>query len=155
MSDLREALKQSKPFESLSQEAFLNLARTYTILSDQLDRVLKPHGLSLTQYNILRMLRGAGRDGLCRNEIGRRLITRMPDVTRLLNRMEEAGLVTRIRSSEDRRLLNTILTKKAVQLVNSLDTQVAKEHKRSLGHMTSLQLSSLVDLLSLARDGLQ
>lgn len=153
MSDLRVALKQVKPFSSVHQEAFLNLAKTYTVLTDGLDGVLGPHGLSLTQYNILRMLRGAGREGLCRNEIGRRLITRMPDVTRLLDRMERDDLVSRVRSTEDRRLVNTILTTHGSQIVDRLDRDVAKEHDRTLGHMTKAQLTTLVDLLGLAREG--
>lgn len=153
MSDLRVALKQTKPFQSVHQEAFLNLARTHSALSDGLDRVLGPLGLSITQYNVLRMLRGAGRSGLCRNEIGRRLITRMPDVTRLLDRMERAGLVSRVRSTEDRRLVNTILTARGSQIVDKLDREVAKEHERTLGHMTNAQLTALVDLLGLAREG--
>lgn len=153
MADLRTDLKQAKPFVSVHQEAFLNVARTHAVLTDGLDRVLGPHGLSITQYNILRMLRGAGPDGLCRNEIGRRLITRMPDVTRLLDRMEAARLVARLRSTEDRRLVNTTLTAKGRQLVDKLDGEVAREHERTLGHMTKAQLSTLVDLLGLARDG--
>lgn len=153
MTDLRVALKQAKPFNSVHQAAFLNLARTHTVLNDGLDRVLGPLGLSITQYNVLRILRGASREGLCRNEIGRRLITRMPDVTRLLDRMERAGLVSRVRSTEDRRLVNTILTAQGSQIVDKLDRAVAKEHERTLGHMTKAQLTTLVDLLSLAREG--
>jgi len=153
MSDLRGAIKQLKPFNSVQQEAFLNVARTYTVLSDGLDRVLGPNGLSMTQYNILRMLRGAGREGLCRNEIGRRLISRMPDVTRLLDRMEAAGLVRRVRSTEDRRLVNTIMTAQGRQIVDKLDREVAQEHRRTLGHMTNAQLSTLVELLGLVREG--
>lgn len=153
MSDLRIALRQTKPFNSVYQEAFLNLARAHTVLGDGLDQVLAPHGLSITQYNVLRILRGAGREGLCRNEIGRRLITRMPDVTRLLDRMERAGLVNRVRSAEDRRLVNTILTAQGSRIVDKLDREVAKEHQRALGHMTNAQLTKLVELLSLAREG--
>jgi DNA-binding MarR family transcriptional regulator len=153
MANLRAALKQAKPFNSVYQEAFLNLARTHTVLSDGLDRVLGPRGLSITQYNVLRMLRGAGREGLCRNEIGRRLITRMPDVTRLIDRMERDGLVSRVRSMEDRRLVNTILTTKGGQVVDKLDREVAKEHERTLAHMTKAQLTTLVELLGLVQDG--
>jgi DNA-binding MarR family transcriptional regulator len=153
VSDLRIALRQTKPFNSVYQEAFLNLARTHTVLSDGLDQVLAPHGLSITQYNVLRILRGAGREGLCRNEIGRRLITRMPDVTRLLDRMERAGLVNRVRSAADRRLVNTILTAQGSRMVDKLDREVAREHERALGHMTNTQLTKLVELLSLAREG--
>jgi DNA-binding MarR family transcriptional regulator len=153
MKDLKSELWQTKPFRSVYQEAFLSVARTYTVLSDGLDRVLAPRGLSITQYNVLRILRGAGDKGLCRNEIGRRLITRMPDVTRLLDRMEREGFVRRVRSTEDRRLVNTILTEKGTELVDKLDRDVAKAHDLALGHMTKAQLTSFVELLGLAREG--
>ena len=113
--------------------------------------VLAPHGLSMTQYNVLRILRGAGTAGLCRNEIGERLISRTPDVTRLLDRMETAGLVSRARSTEDRRLVNTVLTAKGRRLVDELDDDVARAHEGLLGHLTKAQLRTLVDLLALAR----
>ncbi len=150
-SSLRDQLRQQKPFRSLYQEAFLNVARTETVLHDGIDRVLQPKGLSLTQYNVLRMLRGAGDDGLCRNEIRDRLITRMPDVSRLLDRMEEGGLVSRVRSTEDRRLVNTTLTKRGRTLVDQLDDAVAGEHERQLGHLNQTQLKTLIELLTLAR----
>lgn len=150
--DLQRELRQTRPFDSLYQEAYLNLSRTETVLSDGLARVLGASGLSLTQYNVLRMLRGAGDDGLCRNEIRDRLITRMPDVTRLLDRMEEAGLVSRVRSSIDRRQVNTTLTERGRELVDSLHDAVAAEHQRQLGHLDSTQLRALIDLLTRARE---
>ena len=149
--NLREELRQRRPFTSLQQEAFLNVERTEAVLHDAFERMLKPYGVSATQYNALRILRGAGPEGLCRNEIRDRLITRMPDVTRLLDRMEEAGLVTRVRSSEDRRLVTTQLTERGRQLVDKLDAPVAAEHQRRLGHLTSKQLRTLIELLTLAR----
>jgi DNA-binding MarR family transcriptional regulator len=151
MTSLRDELRQQQPFGSLRQEAFLNVARTEAVLRDGIERVLAPHVLSLTQYNVLRMLRGAGPNGLCRNEIRDRLISRMPDVSRLLDRMEAAGLVSRVRSMEDRRLVNTTLTKKGRAVVDELDDAVAQEHERQLGHLTEAQLRRLSDLLSLAR----
>lgn len=149
---LQHELRQTRPFDSLYQEAYLNLSRTETVLSDGLERVLGPKGLSLTQYNVLRMLRGAGHDGLCRNEIRDRLITRMPDVTRLLDRMEAAGMVSRVRSSIDRRQVNTTLTEQGRELVDSLKEAVAAEHVRQLGHLDSTQLRTLVELLTRARE---
>ena len=142
---------QQTPSTSLHQEAFVSLARTEAVLHDGLDRVLGPHGLSLTQYNVLRILRGAGEKGLCRNEIGQRLITRMPDVTRVLDRMEAAGLVSRVRSIEDRRLVNTTLTRKGRALVDDLDAEVDCVHRDQLGHLTNADLRGLVDLLGRAR----
>ncbi|MFN8670116.1 MAG: MarR family transcriptional regulator [Gemmatimonadaceae bacterium] len=148
---LRHELRQRKPFTSLCQEAFLNISRTETVLVDAMERVLKPHGLAMTQYNVLRMLRGAGDEGLCRNEIRDRLISRMPDVTRLLDRMEVSGLVSRVRSDEDRRLVRTTLTRRGRALVDRLDAEVDAEHARQLGHLTREQLQTLIELLTIAR----
>jgi DNA-binding MarR family transcriptional regulator len=149
---LRDELRQRKPFRSLHQEAFLSLSRTQTVLTAALERMLEPHEVTLTQYNVLRILRGAGTDGLCRNEIGERLVARTPDVTRLLDRMETAGLVSRERDETDRRLVLTRLTRKGRALVDSLDEPVAAEHHRRLGHMSREQLQTLVDLLGSARE---
>lgn len=150
-SELRHDLRQQKPFTSLAQEAQLNLARTESVLLAGFEQLLKPFGIGATQYNVLRILRGAGAAGLCRNEIRDRLLTRMPDVTRLLDRMEAAGLVIRVRSTEDRRLVATRLTKRGRDLVDRLDEPVAAEHQRRLGHLTPAELRALIKLLTLAR----
>ena len=149
---LRAELQQRKPFSSLEQEATLSIARTEAGLREPLEEVLKGAGVSLPQYNVLRILRGAGPEGLTRNEIRDRLINRMPDVTRLLDRMEEAGWVSRVREMEDRRCVATHLTRSGRTLVDSLDAPVQEEHERRLGHMTRTQLRTLIDLLSLARE---
>ena len=148
---LRDELRQTKPFKSLREEALLSIARTEAIARERLERVLAPHGLSMTQYNVLRILRGAGPNGLCRNEIGQRLISRMPDVSRLLDRMESAGLVSRVRSTEDRRLVNTTLTKSGRALVDELDEVVARYQEDQLGQMTEEELRTLIELLSRLR----
>jgi DNA-binding MarR family transcriptional regulator len=150
-TDLRDELRQRKPFTSPHQEAHLNLSRTATLLADAVERLLKPYGISATQYNVLRILRGAGPDGLCRNEVADRLLSRMPDVTRLLDRMEVAGLVTRERDSKDRRLVTTRLAERGRELVDALDEVVAEEHRRRLGHLTAEQLGTLSELLTLVR----
>ena len=149
---LQEELKQNKPFRTLRQEAQLNLVRTANLLSDAFEQMLKPHGITGTQYNVLRILRGAEPEGLCRNEVSQRLLNRMPDATRLLDRMEEAGLVTRERSTTDRRLVTTRITKKGRQLVDSLDDAADDQHEKSLGHMNEQQLRTLIKLLTLARN---
>lgn len=150
--DLRHELRQQKPFGSLAHEAFLSVARTEAVLREGLERLLKAHDLTLTQYNVLRVLRGADAAGLCRNEIRDRLVARMPDVSRLLDRMEAAGLIQRSRSSTDRREVNTTLTAKGRKLVNELDAPVAREHERQLGHLGATKLKSLITLLALARE---
>lgn len=153
MGDLKTEIRQTKAFPTLHEEAFLNLERSAAMLQDAFEQMLKPHGITGTQYNVLRILRGASPTGLCRNEIRDRLVTRMPDVTRLLDRMEDAGLITRERSTEDRRQVSTQLTKQGRKLVDSLDTAVTAEHKARLSHLTAAQLRSLIELLTLVRSG--
>src|SRR4029079_7825362 len=113
---LRDDLRQSKPFKSLHEEAMLNVVRTSATMTDAMEEFLNPHGITGTQDNVLRMLRGAEPAGLCRNELRDRMLTRMPDVTRLLDRMEEAGLVERTRDNEDRRMGTSRITQKALQI---------------------------------------
>jgi DNA-binding MarR family transcriptional regulator len=149
--DLREELKQRKAFKSLEQEAHLNVVRTATVLADAFDLLVKPFGISAAQYNVLRILQGADPEGLCRNDVRNRLVRRMPDVTRLLDRMEKAGLVTRARDSDDRRLVSTRITPKGQRLVERLDPLVEEEHHRRLGHLTDSQLRTLIELLGLVR----
>lgn len=135
------------PSLSPEQQAFLALVDAHSVLTDAIEQLLKPYGLSTTQYNVLRILRGAGKAGLCRNEIRDRLLTRMPDVTRLLDRMEEAELLERERRSDDRRQVETRLTTKGRELVNMLDPVVDAEHQALLGHLTRSQLDQLTMLL--------
>lgn len=150
--DLRTELKQRKPFVSLQQEAQLNIVRTSNLLADAFEQLLKPHGITGTQYNVLRILRGAEPGGLCRNEVRERLLSRMPDATRLLDRMEEAGLVTRSRDGGDRRLVTTRITRQGQRLVDDLDGLVEEEHQRRLGHLSEQQTRTLIKLLTLVRN---
>ena len=150
---LKEDLRQNKGFTSLQQEAFLNVLRTSSALTDALEDLLRPYGISATQYNVLRILRGSGADGMCRNEVRDRMLTRMPDMTRLLDRMEEAGWVTRAREREDRRMVLTRISASGQTLLKELDGPVNELHRVQLARLTDDQLRSLVDLLTLAREG--
>jgi len=150
-SDLRADIKQRRPFDSLEQEAHLNIERTAAVLSHAFAEALKGHGITPTQYNVLRILRGAGKDGLCRNEVRDRMVAQVPDVTRLLDRLEDADLIERERSTEDRRQVGTRITAKGLMLLSELDGPVADIHKRQLGHLSASQLKTLAELLSLAR----
>jgi DNA-binding MarR family transcriptional regulator len=150
-SDLRADIKQRRPFDSLEQEAHLNIERTAAVLSHAFAEALKGHGITPTQYNVLRILRGAGKDGLCRNEVRDRMVAQVPDVTRLLDRLEDADLIERERSTEDRRQVGTRITAKGLMLLSELDEPVADIHKRQLGHLSATQLKTLAELLSLAR----
>jgi len=129
------------------QDVFLSLLRAAEALKQDLDELLKPAGLSPTQYNVLRVLRGAGREGLTCHEIIRRMVTRDPDMTRLLDRLESRGLVVRERSREDRRVVCTCLTEAGLRLVEELDEPVAQLHIRQLGHLGERDLRSLGDKL--------
>src|SRR5581483_8416762 len=94
-------------FKSLEEEAHLSIQRTAALLEHTFEAALKPHRITATQYNVLRILRGAEPDGLCRNEIGQRLVRQVPDVTRLLDRLEDAKLISRQRGAQDRRYVTT------------------------------------------------
>jgi len=120
-SSLATALKQNKPFVSLEQEVYLSILRTASELSHAVDQFFRPFDITPSQYNVLRILQGAGTDGLCRNEISERMVTATPDMTRLLDRMEKAGWVTRERAEEDRRQVSTHITKSGMELLARLE----------------------------------
>src|ERR1700748_1830915 len=121
-SALATPLKQNRPFASLEQEVYLSILRTASELSYAVDQFFRPFDITPSQYNVLRILRGAGADGLCRNEISERMVTATPDMTRLLDRMEKAGWVTRERAEEDRRQVSTHITKPGMELLAKLET---------------------------------
>lgn len=150
-ADLREDIEQTVPFESLEQEVFLNAVRTAARLEHRLADGLKPHGLTITQYNALRILRGAGLEGLCRNDVQDRMLTPVPDVTRLLDRLEEAGYVVRDRSEADRRFVMAKITQDGLDLLEALDGPVQQYHRDQLGHMSASELRTLSRLLEKAR----
>jgi len=150
---LQDEIRQRKPFHSLQQEAALNVVRTSTSLQDSSEVLFKPHGITGTQYNVLRILRGSEPGGLCRNELRDRMLTRMPDVTRLLDRMEKAGLVARSREGADRRMVSTRITAAGLKILEELDPKMLELEQRRLGHLTDAQLRALIDLLTLARNG--
>ena len=150
-SDLKEAIEQAAPFDSPEQEAFLNVLRTAARLEHGLADGLKPHGLTLTQYNVLRILRGAGPEGLCRNEVQDRMLTPVPDVTRLLDRLEDAGYVVRERDEADRRYVMAKITQEGLDLLEELDGPVRRFHRDQLGHMSPSELGTLSRLLKKAR----
>jgi DNA-binding MarR family transcriptional regulator len=153
-SRLQEELKQSKPFATLEQEALLSIERTAAILSHAVADALRPYGITPTQYNVLRILRGAGEQGLCRNEVRDRLVAQVPDVTRLLDRMEEMGFVDRERAADDRRMVFTRITRKGIQLLARIDEPVTRLHQRQLGHLGAAKLRTLIRLLAEVRHGI-
>src|SRR5258708_20035971 len=120
-SALATTLKQNRPFVSLEQEVYLSILRTASELSYAVDQFFRPFDITPSQYNVLRILRGTGTGGLCRNEISERMVTATPDMTRLLDRMEKSGWVTRERAVEDRRQVSTHITKSGMELLARLE----------------------------------
>ena len=151
VTTLRDEIKQTKPFLSLEQETQLNIVRTGAVLLDDIEQLLKPYGITATQYNVLRILRGSEPGGLCRNELRDRMLTRMPDMTRLLDRMEDAELVARNREDEDRRMVRTRITTSGLKLLGELDSVLMAEHKRRFQHLDAEQLKTLIELLTTIR----
>jgi DNA-binding MarR family transcriptional regulator len=136
--------------KSVEEEALLSIARTAAVLGTP-PEALKPFKLTTTQYNVLRILRGAGDPGLCRNEVGQRLVTKVPDVTRLLDRMEAAGLIVRQRGGDDRRFVATRITEKGLKLLDKIDRELPAIHGRQLGHVGQKRLRELIALLEEVR----
>ena len=134
----------------LEEAAFLELARTTDMLSRGLVRILKTEDLSPTQYNVLRILRGTP-EGLPCGEIAARMITRDPDVTRLLDRLEKRSLISRCRETEDRRMVMARITPDGLKVLARLDEPVVEAHRRQMGHLGKDRLQALCELLSIAR----
>ena len=148
VDDLRAELKQTKPFRSLRHEALLSIQRTAAVLEHEFETTLKPYRITGTQYNVLRILRGAGTDGLCRNEIRDRMVRQVPDVTRLLDRLEDMKLVVRTRGGSDRRFVTTKITAAGLKLLDRLEAVVDAVNDRQLGHVDDARLRTLVALLA-------
>jgi DNA-binding MarR family transcriptional regulator len=132
------------------EDAFLDLLRATDMLSRGLITVLKAEELSMTQYNVLRILRGAA-DGLPCGEIGNRMITRDPDITRLLDRLEKRGLIVRSRETKDRRMVMARITPLGLKLLARLDEPVQETHHKQLGHLGRDRLRALTELLHQSR----
>ncbi len=135
----------------LTVEAFLELLRTTDGLVQGLAAMLKPYVLSLNQYNVLRILRGAAPGGLPCGQIAERMLTRDPDMTRLLDRLEGRGLVGRCREQDDRRVVLTRITRQGMKALAELDEPVRKKHEEQLGHLSDAKLRTLIELLQTAR----
>ena len=145
-SILQIELRKQTPFESLEQEAYLNLLRTYGMLSAPFMQLFKQHGITNTQYNALRILRGAGGELPCL-DIAERMVHRVPDVTRLIDRLVQAKLVMRRRSRVDRRVVLVRVTPQGHTLLDTLDHPVRDLRKQQLGHMPHDALTTLNQLL--------
>ena len=144
---IQQELQQTKPFRNVGEEVLLNIMRTADVLELKLTDLLKPHGLSPTQYNVLRILRGAGKEGASCKDIGSRMLTRDPDVTRMMDRLEDRKLIERGRAKEDRRVVTHSLTADGLHLVNQLDRPMERLQRDLLRHMAPERLKELIELL--------
>ena len=153
MTSLQQELKKKKPFDMPEQEALLNLLRTADQLQIRFARLFRSFGLTPQQYNILRILRGEGRP-LPILEIASRMITVVPGITGLIDRLESAGLVCRKRCDNDRRVVYVCISDKAVDLLGQIDQPLLDMHKALLGHLDEHELTTLCSLLERAREPL-
>ena len=150
MTGTRHSRNQPRPRASPEEAVFLELFRTADMLSRGLLKTLKSEDVSATQYNVLRILRGAP-EGLPCGEIAGRMITRDPDITRLLDRLEKRGLITRSREARDRRTVITRITTDGLKVLERLDEPIQEAHHKQLGHLGRKRLRELTELLREAR----
>ncbi len=150
---LQREIKKKRPFESLEQEAMLNIVRTNDQHQIRFARLFRQHDLTLSQYNILRILRGEGAP-LPSLEIASRTVTVVPGITGLIDRLEQSGFVVRERCQKDRRVIYVALTEKGQKTLADLDQPLQELHKNLLGHLTKDELKELIRLLEKAREPL-
>lgn len=150
---LQRELKKRRPFEWPEQEAMLNILRTGDRLQNRFGRLFREYGLTPSQYNVLRILRGEGKPLPCL-EIGERMVQVVPAITGLIDRLEKQQLVLRERCAEDRRVVYVQLTDKARALLEQIDQPLEDLHRELLGHFTKTELRDLTRLLEKAREQL-
>jgi DNA-binding MarR family transcriptional regulator len=151
MTSLQLEIAQNLPFSSVAEEALLNLLRTSDCLSRAFHRTTLPWGVTSTQYNVLRILRGAQPEGLTCAAIGSRMLTAVPDITRLLARMKALKLIHQQRDSQDRRVVWTRISESGLDLLREMDPVIRKVPGELLEHLDSEELTELIRLLELAR----
>lgn len=150
---LQTELGKKRPFDSPEQEATLNILRTNDQFQNRFGKLFRKYGLTSSQYNVLRILRGEGQPMPCL-EVAERMIQVVPAITGLLDRLEKQDLVTRRRCTEDRRVVYVSLTDKASKLLSQLDEPVSELHKQLMGHLKRGELKELSRLLEKARASL-
>jgi MarR family transcriptional regulator, organic hydroperoxide resistance regulator len=152
-SALQREIGQTRPFRSSAQEATVSILRTADVVRRRLVEVVEPHGVTLQQYNVLRILRGAHPTPLPTLEIGERLIERMPGITRLLDRLEEKGLVRRERCSDDRRLVHCWITPAGLELLAAIDNAMDRADDDAVAELNAYEMATLTALLERVRRG--
>lgn len=153
-STIRQEIKQQRPFASARQEATVALMRTADGARRLMAAVLEPLSLTVQQYNVLRILRGAGRDGLPTLEIAERMIEQTPGITRLIDRLEEKKLVTRRRQADDRRCVYCSITRAGLALLSDLDQPVLDTGNAALSSLNAKEVAQLVELLDRTRQSM-
>src|SRR3954465_5938589 len=149
---LQASIKQSKPFPSPRAEALLGILRTAAVIDHHLGDALKPYNITTTQYNLLRILRGAGRAGLCGRGGAGRLTPRVPDVSRLLDRTEDLKLIRRERDPEDRRQVTARITDKGLALLNRVTPELEAVEQQRFGQIDPAVLEGLIAALDQVRN---
>lgn len=146
-----QEIAQTKPFVCRGEEAFLNLARTYEHVMQGFSELFRELNISTTQYNVLRILRGAGSEGLNCTEAAQRMISHDPDITRLFDRLEARGLILRSRSTSDRRVVRATITGQGLEILAKLDQPVIDLHAQQMHHLNAEEMEELIRLLELMR----
>lgn len=149
---IQQEIQQQRPFRSRAQEALLSLLRTTDVVKYNLDQVAEKYGVTSQQYNVLRILRGAGSPGLPTLAIGERMIERAPGITRLIDRLEARGLVVRMRGEDDRRQVVCRITPAGLKLLKQMDRPVDEADERALGGLTDAELTRLIRILAKVRE---
>lgn len=149
---LQAELKQTRPFPSAAAEALLSILRTAAVLDHELADALKPFGITPTQHNVLRILRGAGEDGLCGREVAERMVASVPDVPRMLERLEAMKFITRERDPGDRRHVTARITAAGRQLLTRVTPEIEVVQARRLGHLSKRTLTNLIEGLAAVRE---
>lgn len=149
---LMDEIKQSKPFARPADEALLSILRTAAVLEHAENEVLKAHGLTHTQYNVLRILRGAGKRGLCGRDIAERMVSNVPDVSRLLDRMEETGLIARTRDPDDRRHVTARITPAGRKVVADATPELERATRARATRLSPAAIEGLIRALAAIRE---
>ena len=153
MSRLAEEIKMTKPFSLVEEEATLGLVRTADVLSQRTADLLKLFDISPAQYNVLRILRGA-KEALACGQIAERMVSRDPDITRLLDRMEGRGLISRARDGQDRRVVKTRIGAKGLRLLEEIEPSLAEHHRKQFAGFGEKKLKQLVEWLEQIRESI-
>lgn len=148
---LGEEIGKKRPFDVPEVETFLNILRTCSLFTAETGRFLKKYDLTEAQYNALRILRGHGEAGIASQTIGEQLVAQVPDVTRLVDRLVDAGLAQRDRTSQDRRVVTVTITQAGLDLLAKIDRPLLDLHRGQLGHLSKAEMKALNGLLVKAR----